>query len=162
MSMRMPGADLDHMVKALARRIDRRSAASVALLALVKDRDSARAGTCRGLKARCKRSSQCCSGLCKGKNKMTCRAHDTGGCQPGEGTCATAVHCTTSEGLDGLCYTTSGNAGFCGHTGFCRDCDRDSDCQAEFGPRSACLLDCANCDGASACVIAGDHTTPMG
>ncbi|MFM9108149.1 MAG: hypothetical protein ACKOWF_15785 [Chloroflexota bacterium] len=154
---------LDLLARWFARRMDRRAAA-LAGLAVAAAPAPVRAGTCRLLKATCKRGSQCCSGLCKGRKKMTCRAHDTGGCRPGEGGCGVERPRTTSEGYEGNCYTTSGQAGFCAFTGSCQPCQRDADCQAEFGPRAACILDCpANCPGpvTSACVTAGPIVHPM-
>ena len=155
----------DRIVRVLTLRLGRREAVAATLAtAGTSGPMTARAGTCRPFGSTCKRSRQCCSGLCKGRKKMTCRAHDTGGCQPGEGDCDILVTCTTSEGLEGRCYTTTGDAGFCGFTGDCMVCQRDADCQAVYGPRTACIADCFFCPdtGGSACVTAGEITHPMG
>lgn len=162
--MRMSERSMESFVRTLASGIDRRSAVAVALLALAGSSRTAEAGTCRNLKERCKRSSQCCSGLCKGRKNMTCRAHDTSGCRPTPESCPMSIPCTTSLGLEGYCYTTTGNAGFCAHTGFCGECTKDTDYQSVFGPRSACVAGCDLCPltGGSACIRAGEGPVPMG
>ena len=95
------------------------------------------------------------SGICEGKKgKKRCRSHDTGGCQPGAEPqeCSGEemdVVCTTSAGKQGICGTTTGNAGYCLATGTCFDCRTDADCKAalggQFGPQLACVR-CADCD----------------
>lgn len=103
----------------------------------------------------CKNAGQCCSGICQGKQgKKKCKAHDTGGCQAGQHTCVELVECTTTAEVAGECFTTTGNAGYCGGlgAGICMDCKRDADCRAVRGPRAACGL-CASCsDELTACV----------
>jgi hypothetical protein len=76
-------------------------------------------------------------------------AHDTGGCQAGqpEDACLSLnVECTTSTGFPGVCATTTGNAGYCLTPNIGGGCRQDIDCQAEFGPRAACIK-CALADG---------------
>ncbi len=110
---------------------------------------------CLELSDPCRTSAQCCSGICEGKKgKKRCRSHDTGGCQPGAEPqeCSGEemdVVCTTSAGKQGICGTTTGNAGYCLATGTCFDCRTDADCKAalggQFGPQLACVR-CADCD----------------
>jgi hypothetical protein len=111
---------------------------------------------CVNVGNRCRNAGQCCSGICAGKKgKKRCRAHDTGGCRPGEGLCGQAgVSCTTSTGKDGDCAATTGNTGFCEDGGGCERCTRDRDCQI-FGnnPTGACIV-CSACPGGTACVFA--------
>jgi hypothetical protein len=116
-------------------------------------------GKCRG------KNGLCCSGICQGKkpkkgkkDKSKCVAHNTGGCQPGEDACnAVDVPCNGGSGFPGLCLRTTGQAGFCGGSTDCRDCRKDSDCEATDGPGAACVV-CPGCvqfsGGITACVAA--------
>jgi hypothetical protein len=103
----------------------------------------------------CRKSGQCCSGLCRGKRgKQTCRAHDTGdGCRAGDQTdsCGGAgvVRCTTATGeANGLCNTTTGNAPYCSSEAFgsfrCTACTKDAECREHCGPAAACIR-CPEC-----------------
>ena len=91
----------------------------------------------------CKNAGQCCSNICQGKKgKQTCRAHDTGECQPGQ----EGSPCTTSDDRGGACDVTTGNAGYCvgGTFGDVQQpfCARDLDCQTRIDDaRAACLSD---------------------
>jgi hypothetical protein len=90
----------------------------------------------------CKHANQCCSGVCKGKRgKKRCHAHDTGGCKPST---SPGTPCTSSSGVAGQCYTTTGGAGYCG-VGDCYPCAKDADCRAVCGPRAACVVRAAEC-----------------
>jgi hypothetical protein len=121
----------------------------------------------------CKNNGQCCSGRCRGKkDKQTCQAHDTGNCPAGvqELFCKGAgadVSCKTSDGTDGLCDTTTGNAPYCTRNGDCFRCTRDADCVPFCGPQAACIVcpDCAVMNGTqTACVssnAAGCSFTPQ-
>jgi hypothetical protein len=100
-------------------------------------------------------SANCCSGICEGtgpkkgkKDKSVCVAHDSGVCFADSDTCTVGqqVQCHPVRD-DCSCVLTTGNAGFCGDFGFsggpdsvCRECVRDTDCQAEFGPGAACVF----------------------
>lgn len=116
----------------------------------------------------CKNARQCCSSLCQGKKgKKRCRAHDTGTCSTGgqPGTCGgTDVACLTSLDKEGVCATTTGNAGYCVAAQFCFTCTTDGECQAAeggvLGPRAACIR-CANCTdfGGTACAIPDEPQT---
>jgi hypothetical protein len=102
----------------------------------------------------CKNGGQCCSGICGG-NK--CRAHDESNCPrgPQEGFCDSIdVVCVASDGNDGLCDTTTGNAGFCLGDFECSECTKDADCTSICGPGAACLV-CALCDGTGGTACAG-------
>jgi hypothetical protein len=98
----------------------------------------------------CKKRSQCCSGICKGKkDKKACKAHDTGNCPAGveELFCNAAgadVECVTSDGTDGLCDTTTGKAPFCIRDGDCFPCTKDADCVPVCGEGAACIV-CPDC-----------------
>jgi hypothetical protein len=71
----------------------------------------------------------------------------------------TEVTCLNSKGEDGLCATTTGNAGYCMFSGDCYPCTTDFECQRAnsgfFGPTAACVK-CAACDqtGGTACALA--------
>jgi hypothetical protein len=100
----------------------------------------------------CKNAGQCCSGICEGKKgKRKCRAHDTGGCQPGgrDTICSasgTDIPCTTSTGAEvGQCNTTTGNAGFCAAAGSCFACTKDAQCQERYGQPEAACIRCDKC-----------------
>ena len=111
---------------------------------------------CRG------NSANCCSGICQGvkpkkgkKDTSSCVAHNTGICYPDSDSCTLAVPvlCNPSK-PSCMCVLTTGNAGFCGDSsGFsdfpsiCRDCSKDADCQAEFGPGTACVVLGGVCTG---------------
>ena len=119
---------------------------------------------CLELSDACRTSAQCCSGICAGrKGTKRCRAHDTGGCQPGAEPqeCSGEemdVVCTTSAGKQGICGTTTGNAGYCLSAVRCWPCKTDRDCQTAyggaFGPNAACAR-CALCEnvGGTICVF---------
>lgn len=102
----------------------------------------------------CHNDEQCCSGICEGqKDKRTCQAHDDGGCPAGhqDSGCGgtTTLACTTSSGLEGVCETTTGNAGYCGNDYLCVDCRKDADCQELCGRLEAACVRCLDCDGTS-------------
>jgi hypothetical protein len=104
----------------------------------------------------CRKASQCCSGICQGKKgKKTCKAHDTGDCQPGptfeECGAEENVPCINSNGNEGRCATTTGNAGYCSNAATISvpPCTRDADCE-DFDPRAACVL-CPEGDTPTVC-----------
>jgi hypothetical protein len=110
---------------------------------------------CLDVDKACKRASQCCSGICKGKKgRKRCKAHDTGGCQP-ESLCTffgeEGVPCTTSSGVPGQCGTTTGNAGYCVGAGDCFLCAKDADCHAICGPQAACVQCPEECNVGTVC-----------
>jgi hypothetical protein len=123
-------------------------------------------GTCRG------KDANCCSNICQGKkpkkgkkDKSHCVAHDQSTCLPGQAgeVCGglADVPCVTTTGLDGGCFTTTGNAGYCAGDGNCFPCKKDADCILHCGPQAACIkcpTECASvggaaCDGSGACVV---------
>jgi hypothetical protein len=116
----------------------------------------------------CKNGGQCCSGICQGKKgKNKCKAHDSQGCQAGqqEETCNAEkvdVPCTTSAGEEGICDTTTGNAGYCRREGDCFPCSKDADCQEFCGPAAACIICADFCaeTGGTGCVGPGECTFP--
>jgi hypothetical protein len=105
----------------------------------------------------CKNAGQCCSGICQGKKgKKKCIAHGESTCVSGqkEPICGgTGVTCPTPNGEQGLCDTTTGNAGYCVADGNCFACKKDADCIAQCGADAACIQ-CATCGltGGFACV----------
>ncbi len=92
------------------------------------------------------KSEVCCSGICEGTGKTSkCAAHNELTCTDTSGTCREAPASTC--GTDGSCFTTTGNAPFCGKLGTCdcAPCAKDADCEAEHGVGAACIQ-CAGSD----------------
>jgi hypothetical protein len=94
------------------------------------------------------KNSRCCSNVCQGKkpkegkkDKSRCVAHSVGGCQPGEDSCAGVDEAC---GTGGLCFRTTGKAGFCGAAVTCMVCRKDTDCHAAQGAGAACVV-CESC-----------------
>ena len=98
----------------------------------------------------CQNDGQCCSGICQGKKgKAKCKAHDVDVCHAGQDSCGVdSFPCTIPGGPDqAFCYTTTGNAGYCGAAGGgCVDCTKDADCLTFCGAGAACIqcLPCLN------------------
>ena len=107
-------------------------------------------------------NANCCSGLCqivpgkkrkkgkKGKKRKStsvCVAHNVSTCPASYDTCTKPSIACGSQG--GQCFKTTGNGAFCGNNetanGECRDCKRDADCVAEFGPGAACVVCVGSC-----------------
>ena len=112
----------------------------------------------------CTKDKQCCSGICQGKKgKKTCKAHDQSTCQPGQAACiGPLVPCVTSMGDDGVCATTTGQAGYCTSVSVCSHCQNDADCEAVCGSQAACIV-CPACPlTATACAgrSAGNCAAP--
>jgi hypothetical protein len=113
---------------------------------------------CLAVNDPCTSQDQCCSGICEGTGKTShCAAHNELDCDADDETCSESVRC----GTEGVCYRTTGKAGFCGNVGLCNclPCKKDSDCEATFGPGAACTVctdDCAGVNGSqgTACVPA--------
>ena len=100
--------------------------------------------SCLHWKERCRRNSQCCSGLCQGRQgEKTCRAHDRGGCALADNFCAGGQDNRCHLGC--ICNITTGQAPHCGSTAFCPaiECQRDEDCGQ---PGAACIPP-VNCQG---------------
>jgi hypothetical protein len=89
----------------------------------------------------CKNGSQCCSGICQGKRgKKRCRAHDASTCA-GQDSCAgETTMCTTTDGVAGACFVTTGNAAHCSASGLCFACKTDADCAPICGAGAACIV----------------------
>jgi hypothetical protein len=145
----MDAARFDRWTQMLAAAASRRQTILSLLLSaaiLSPKPEGAMAGTgCKNVGKKCKNAGQCCSGICQGKKgKKKCKAHDANGCKPGQqsaGCGGNDVTCTTSAGIsDGVCQTTTGNAGFCTNVGGCFACTKDADCQPFCGPRAACIV----------------------
>lgn len=119
-------------------------------------------------------AKNCCSGICEGAaprkgkpDQSRCVAHNTSICTPALNTCSTGNDNTCSASNPNThCTLTTGNAGFCadfteGAAKYCRNCTRDTDCQAEFGPDVACVVFTGICatfcpaTGGTACMPAG-------
>jgi hypothetical protein len=102
---------------------------------------------CRG------KDTNCCSGICQGpvpkhgsQDLSVCVAHNELDCAAGADNCQALAPC----GNGGLCYRTTGQAGFCSLGGVCSPCKTDTDCEAAFGPGAACGV-CATCPGGTLC-----------
>ncbi len=126
-------------------------------------------------------SSNCCSGVCEGvaprkgkPDQSQCVAHNSSVCRASSDFCSTGTGaiCNATE-LNRVCTLTTGSAGFCADftphmeagtdaSFYCRNCSRDTDCQAEFGPGAACVVYAGICSiycpntGNRACMPAGD------
>ena len=93
------------------------------------------------------KSEVCCSGICDGKGKKsTCAGHNADTCSSSPHTCLEQGTGNCGGG-QGSCFTTTGNAPFCGQLGDCdcAPCSKDSDCVAEHGTGAACIQ-CAGSD----------------
>jgi hypothetical protein len=104
-------------------------------------------GACQG------NSANCCSGICQGKkpkkgkkDTSVCAGHDAGICTPGSNICKLDGLAECNPDNSGChCVLTTGNTTFCGDTpgvgdgSLCRVCTKDTDCQGEFGPGTACI-----------------------
>jgi len=125
----------------------------------------AAAATCLATGKACKRGSQCCSGLCKGKKgKKKCRP------VPFQSLCTTRISVclrddlTISDcGLGSLvcdCQVTTAGRAFCSDSGIdssdC-DCASDQECQARLGAGAACVRRAGNscdvCRGPTFCAL---------
>jgi hypothetical protein len=118
----------------------------------------------------CQTAEQCCSGICAGKKgTKTCQAHDVDVCEVGQDSCAGEIRCTIPSGPDeGFCFTTTGNAPYCGALdGECFACAKDAECVPFCGAGAACVR-CPSCQEISAfetacighdqpCAIPQDH-----
>jgi hypothetical protein len=99
----------------------------------------------------CTNGGQCCSGICQGKKgKKTCQGHDQSTCQAGQSPdiCGDGanVPCTSADGLDGTCFTTTGKSAFCLTNAHCVPCQKDADCVPLCGDRGMRRLPGAVCD----------------
>jgi hypothetical protein len=106
-------------------------------------------------------SALCCSGICEGlapkKGKpdtSVCVAHNTGPCTVDTNACELGVEVPCNPNLPRtVCSITTGNAAFCaaltgeGVRPNCRACTKDTDCQSEFGPGAACVVQGGVCTG---------------
>jgi hypothetical protein len=126
---------------------------------------------CLDVGAACKRSEQCCSGICEGKKgKRKCAAHDTSVCNADSDICAAGQggQCGIYN-ANCLCVSTTGAAPFCGDfttpSILCRECSQDMDCEEEFGLGAACVVYggvcasyCPHTGGASCLPACNDST----
>lgn len=95
------------------------------------------------------RNDVCCSGLCNGTGKRSvCAGRNAESCADTSHTCQERGTGTCGGG-GGSCFTTTGNAPFCGELGLCdcAPCAFDSDCEAEHGAGAACIQCAGNSDG---------------
>lgn len=108
-------------------------------------------GKCRG------KDAACCSGICDGKkpkkgrkDTSRCGAHNVDDCPAGADSClAGNIECT-----NGQCYQTTGQASFCGVFGECVVCQKDVDCEPDWGPGAACIVCARDCQSAGGTVCA--------
>ena len=95
------------------------------------------------------RHDVCCSGICDGTGKRSvCAGHNAESCAPTTHTCLEQGTGTCGGG-GGSCFTTTGNAPFCGELGLCdcAPCAFDADCVAEHGAGAACIQCAGTTDG---------------
>ncbi len=100
------------------------------------------AATCVAVKKRCRRASQCCSGVCRGPNgRKTCRAHDVDTCRLAHDRCEFGTGAPLCAGdAQCVCLVTTGGAPYCGAAVQCdAECERDSDCAGVTGEGAACV-----------------------
>jgi len=115
--------------------------------------------------------NNCCSGICEGvapkkgrPDTSNCVAHNSGICATDTNSCelGVAVPCATDSSLQ-ICVITTGGAPFCGDftagvQTLCRNCTKDTECEAEFGAGAACIVLGGTCTlfcpatGRTACV----------
>jgi len=147
----MDGQSFDAVVQRVAQMASRRGVlrAGVGALALTLGFAEAEATHfgCRHVGERCKRASQCCSGICK---HHKCRAHDKGICKAGQDSCGGGlVTCGAAPGVICTCMVTTGKASFCGlNDATASTCSRDEECVTAKGEGAACVV----CGGATYCV----------
>lgn len=183
---RMDASRFDELTRFLSRGSPRRQILVAMLLGAVglSPESDTRAGIlCSDFGEECTRPEDCCSGICttaevtaQGKRKRRkkrrrrrkppappkfCQAHDTGGCQVGQGSCGPpGVKCPADQLK--FCFRTTGNAPFCGSGAVCRGCTTDDECRTFCGDQDAACIFCdPTCGGigATACV-APDGCTP--
>src|SRR5215213_7460785 len=108
---------------------------------------------CRDVGARCKSKDQCCSGICRGKDRKRCRAHHTSICKTTQDTCLAEENLpenecgTTNSGGKCYCHVTTGGALFCAQSWACGPCKKDSEAVAETGVAGSACVDCPSCTG---------------
>ena len=131
-----------------------------------RNRNNARANAfgCLNVGDRCDGTDlQCCSGICekekggKGKQRKSfCVSHDEGSCRPDQDLCVSNDRLASQCDVDGVCFRTTGQAGFCGRvdTGECITCSTDIECEEEFGSGAACVVcpECINNGKGTGCV----------
>jgi hypothetical protein len=101
---------------------------------------------CRHVGNRCKRASQCCSGICK---RHKCRAHDTDICKAGQDTCASGPISCGDDSAICFCLVTTGKASFCAlNNATPSTCTRDEECVTAKGEGAACIV----CGGVTNCI----------
>jgi hypothetical protein len=148
----MDAARFDRWTQAFGTGISRRTTVVAALLGLALGGRAA-AGpapgpVCRPLGARCRRSSQCCAGACKGKKRRKrCRG---AGCRVDPQICGRDIRCQTAFGFVGECLPRLGGGVYCASGQTCSNCTQDSDCIGLFGETAACIAcpdQCSETDG---------------
>ncbi len=89
----------------------------------------------------CKNAGHCCSGICQGKQgQKRCHAHDVSTCTGQDSCTGETAQCTTTDGVGGACFVTTGNAGHCSAAGLCFACTKDADCLPICGAGAACIV----------------------
>jgi hypothetical protein len=155
----MDSQRFDHLTRTVSVFVTRRAALGALGLAVVPIADRAAAKGrkkpkikrnqfgCVNVGNACTKASECCSGICEGsKGKKHCQAHNTDVCRVGQDSCDVAVSCAIPSGPDaGFCFTTTGNAPYCGAGGGkCFACSKDSECVPFCGKHAACVR-CPSC-----------------
>lgn len=134
-----------------------------------RNKNNAEANTfgCLNVGVRCDGTDlPCCSGVCQKQKggKAVCVAHDEGSCRPDQDICVGEDEGAAQCDVDGICFRTTGQAGFCGkvEAGNCFTCRTDADCQPVFGSGAACVVcnDCADEAGGTGCVPPATGQSP--
>ena len=100
---------------------------------------------CVSVTGTCRKSGQCCSGICVGRRgKKRCGAHNVSTCEGTDGCSGEARPCTSDAGVFGTCNVTTGQASYCVITAVCADCSTDADCEPRCGAGAACIV-CSEC-----------------
>jgi hypothetical protein len=109
------------------------------------------AAACRRSREACKRGSQCCSGVCKGKRaERECRrAPHQGSCTIERDACRQGVAAECGDpGSSCYCFLTAEGASFCGRGNSVSSC---AECESQF-PGRFCLPGSGPQCGAFSCV----------
>jgi hypothetical protein len=144
--------DLLVRIAGASRRDALRVAVSAALAGpVLRPRVGRVAAACRRNRDGCKRGSQCCSGICRGKlgEKECRRAPHQGSCTIERDACiqGVAAECG-SPGSSCYCFLTARGASFCGRGNTVASC---AECESQF-PGRFCLPGSGPQCGAFSCV----------
>ncbi len=137
----MDAARFDRWTRAYGAGLSRRRVVSPLLFALVhgglRAPDTEAGVGCKSLGSKCRRSSQCCAGACRGrKRKKRCRG---AGCRVTPQSCDANIRGQTTFGFVGECLPRLGGGVYCASGQECFNCTQDSECVDMFGETAACI-----------------------